>query len=436
LYEYRCSTENLIAMTAISSDNHLVINHSRLLERFLQYVRIDSTADPDSGTYPSSPGQWELGKLLVSQLDRMSLEDVHQDDNGLVWATIPATDGGGSATVALFAHLDTSPEASGKDVCPTVIESYAGGDIPLADGTRILVESAPELDEMVGQTLIVTDGTTLLGGDDKAGVAIMMELAAHLIEHPEIPHGTIKLLFTCDEEIGAGTQKIDLGKLKATVGYTIDGGGAGQLDVETFSADGVKVTFHGRNIHPAIAKGRMVSAVRGAASFVSSLPVDQFAPEATDDRQGFIHPYQLDAGVGEASVRLLLRSFDTTELTALADRVRDAATATEQRFPGLRAEVSITRQYRNMRDGLQSLPESTRLARQAFLNLGRDCEESIIRGGTDGSQLTEMGLPTPNLSSGQHNIHSLHEFASLDEMVAALQHLVELLGLWSRASRS
>lgn len=417
------------------------INRQRLLDGFLQYVRVETTANPDATDYPSSPGQRELGRLLAEQLARLPLEDVHQDEHGLVWATIPATNRvgseGGGATVALIAHLDTSPEAPGGNVAPQVIECYAGGDIELGNGPggqKISVDSAPELAELIGHTLITSDGTTLLGGDDKAGVAIIMELTRHLIEHPELPHGPVKILFTCDEEIGHGTDKIDLQKLEATVAYTIDGGGAGELDVETFSADAVKIVFTGRNIHPAIAKDRMVNALRAAASFVASLPRDREAPEVTDGRDGFIHPYHLEGGVGRAEVRLLLRSFDSSELERQAAKIREAVSRTQAAFPGLDCQVNVTRQYRNLKEGLQKLPEAVDLARQAMLNLGRECEETIIRGGTDGSQLTEKGLPTPNLSSGQHNIHSLHEFASLDEMVAAVEHLVELLRLWNELS--
>lgn len=411
------------------------INRQRLLDRFLQYVQIETTANPDATGYPSSPGQKELGRQLVDQLSQMSLEDVHQDENGLVWATVPATDGGRSATVSLLAHLDTSPEAPGGGVRPRVIDSYDGGDIELKDQT-ITAASTPELADLVGKTLVTSDGTTLLGGDDKAGVAIIMELARHLVDHPHLPHGPVRLLFTCDEEIGHGTDKIDLKKLAATVAYTIDGGGAGQLDVETFSADAATVVFTGRNIHPAIAHHRMVNAARAAADFVARLPRDRDAPEVTEGRDGFIHPYSIDSAVGRGEVRLLLRSFETAELDRQAELIRHAARETEAVFEGLKCEVQITRQYRNLKEGLQKLPESLELARRAFANLGRDCQETIIRGGTDGSQLTEKGLPTPNLSSGQHNIHSLHEFVCVDEMVEAVEHLVELLRLWSERSAS
>jgi tripeptide aminopeptidase len=266
-------------------------------------------------------------------------------------------------------------------------------------------------------------------------VAILVELAAHLLENPALLHGPIRLLFTCDEEIGRGTDKIDLRKLNALVGYTIDGGAAGQLDVETFSADAATIQFTGRNIHPAIAKDRMVNAVRAAAFFIDQLPRVELAPECTADREPFLHPYGLEGNVAQAKISLLLRTFDTPELDILANRLRDIARQTEIEFPGLECSVHIKPQYRNLKDGLLQLPQSIELAKRAFANLGRACEETIIRGGTDGSLLTAKGLPTPNLSSGQHSIHALTEFACLDEMVESLEHLVELARLWSDQAR-
>lgn len=408
------------------------INRQRLLDRFLRYVRVDTTANPAEGIYPSSPGQRELGRLLCEELLAMSVTDAHQDDNALVWATVPGSNGESSPVVALVAHLDTSPESPGGNVQPQVIEAYAGGDIPLASGDSITVASSPVLESLVGKTLITTDGTTLLGGDDKAGVAIIMELVHTLIENRDLVHGDVKVLFTCDEEIGRGTDKIDLKKLDATVAYTLDGGGAGVIDVETFSADAATVRFTGHNIHPAIAKNRMVNALRAASDFVAQLPRDSGTPETTEDRQGFIHPHTITGGVGEASVELILRSFESADLNTYSDQVRTLANSIADQTEGLSVEVELRRQYRNLREGLKNLPEAITLAQQAFNNLDRTCSQAIIRGGTDGSQLTEKGLPTPNLSSGQHNIHAVTEFACLDEMVAAVEHLVEMLGLWSQ----
>ncbi|PAY21220.1 peptidase T [Rhodopirellula sp. SM50] len=408
------------------------INRRRLLDRFLRYVRIATTADPSSGTYPSSEGQRELGKLLAAELEAMSAADVCQDEHALVYASVPSTVGDAEVpVVALVAHVDTSPDAPGENVCPSVIENYPGGDIELANGEVIRVDACPALRDLVGATLITTDGTTLLGGDDKAGVAIIMELVETLIENPTLKHGPVKVVMTCDEEIGHGTDKIDLQKLAADVAYTLDSGGAGIVDVETFSADAATVRFIGDNIHPSIAKDRMINAVRGAADFIAALPRETDTPETTDGRQGFIHANSISGGVGEATVELILRSFDAADLETYAETLRQIAGTVESQWPGLKVEVNTRRQYRNLGDGLAKLPEAVTLAEQAFENLGRPCTKEIVRGGTDGSVLTEKGLPTPNLSSGQHNIHSVREFACLDEMVAATEHLVELLSLWS-----
>tara|TARA_B110000495_G_scaffold203870_1_gene230269 strand:- start:3149 stop:4414 length:1266 start_codon:yes stop_codon:yes gene_type:complete len=417
---------------AAANSARVQINRERLLQRFLSYVRVGTSADPGNDGYPSSSSQRDLGALLCKELEAMTVEDAHQDKHALVWGTVPASDGGNSPTVALVAHLDTSPEAPGECVKPGVIESYGGGDIELPSGVTIDVASCPALQSMVGMTLVTTDGTTLLGGDDKAGVAIIMELAATLIENPHLMHGPVRVLFTCDEEIGRGTDKIDLNKLDATVAYTLDGGGADVIDEETFSADAAIVRFEGHNIHPSIAKDRMINAVRAAADFVAALPRDTCSPETTEERAGFIHPYTIQGGVGEATVELILRSFESEDLERYAKQLQVTADEVVQAMPGLKVNMDIIRQYRNLRDGLSELPEAVTLAQQAFVNLGREYRSESIRGGTDGSQLTEKGLPTPNLSSGQHNIHAVTEFACLDEMVVAVEHLVELMSLWSQ----
>ncbi|MGV3483259.1 MAG: peptidase T, partial [Planctomycetaceae bacterium] len=399
-----------------------MINQSRLLDRFLRYIQIGTAADPSSQTYPSSSGQWELGRVLLRELLEMGAADVELDENGLVWATVPANTPASSPTVALIAHMDTSPEAPGVDVRPQVIECYEGGDITLPSGATLTAANSPSLAKLVGKTLVTTDGGTLLGGDDKAGIAIIMEVAQHLIEQPHLPHGSLRLLFTCDEEIGHGTDRIDLQKLRADVAYTIDGGGAGMLDVETFSADAMRVIFIGHNIHPAIAKDQMINALRGAGDFVNSLPKDRCSPETTQDREGFIHPHDIRGGVGRCEVDLILRSFDERHLDEFATHVIELANRACDRLPGLRVEFARRRQYRNLAEGLRKLPDAVALAERAFANLGRPCELAIVRGGTDGSQLTEKGLPTPNLSSGQHNIHSVLEFVCVEEMVESAEH--------------
>lgn len=409
-----------------------IINRDRLLERFTKYVKIDTAADPSSNRYPSSSGQLTLGKLLLAELEQMGVLDAHQDEHGLVWGTLPSNVGADSPTVAFVAHMDTSPEAPSHNVQPQVIQTYEGGDLVFANGTKLTTEECPELDQLVGKTLVCSSGDTLLGGDDKAGVAIIMELAQTLIENPDLPHGTIKILMTCDEEIGRGTDKIDLKKLNSTVAYTVDGGGSGILDVETFSADAATVQFTGHNIHPAIAKDRMINAVRAASEFVSCLPGDGCTPETTEDREGFIHVYNFSGGVGEATVELLLRSFENDQLKEYADILSGLCDHVSEKYPGLEVNLKITQQYRNLRDGLSNLPQAIELPSQAFEELGRPFERASIRGGTDGSQLTEKGLPTPNLSSGQYQIHSVREFACLDEMIEAMEHLQVLLKLWSQ----
>lgn len=406
------------------------MNQQRLLDRFLQYVRIDTTAREGVDQYPSSPGQLELGRIVLRQLLELGLEDAVQDEHGIVMATVPGNCE--APTVAFNAHLDTSPETSGANVRPNVIQNYSGEDIPLSgDATKIITRAkCDELAGLVGKTLITTDGTTLLGGDDKAGVAIIMELAHHLIENPEIKHGPVRLLFTCDEEIGRGALHVDIARVNATAAYTFDGGGQNQVDLETFSADLATVTFNGVNIHPAIAKNKMVNAVRAAGEFVNRMPRD-LAPETTDGRNGFMHPYTIEGGVARCFVKILLRSFETSELGIFAEQLRTIASSVEKSFSDCAIDVAITRQYRNPGDGLRAEPRAAGHAIAAHQRLGREAEQGIIRGGTDGSQFTEMGLPTPNLSSGQHNIHSPLEFACLDEMLAACEVGLEIVKLWA-----
>jgi tripeptide aminopeptidase len=408
------------------------MNQDRLLERFLRYVQIDTTADDATDRYPSSDGQWELGRLLVRELTELNLADVHQDEYGLVWATIPETSGRAAPVVALNAHLDTSPETSGANVRPQVIRGYRGGDIVLPGDPRqaIRVADNPALNSMHGRTLITTDGTTLLGGDDKAGIAVIVEAAATLMENRHLVCGPVRLLFTCDEEIGRGVRHVDLEKLAADVCYTLDGEGAGKIDVETFSADLATVTFRGVNIHPSIAKGRMVNSLRAAGRFLDRLPRDRLAPEVTDGRDGFMHPYHIEGGVAAAVLRIILRDFDTSRLVEQAELLRQIARETALDMPGSEIDVDIVRQYRNLGDGLQHEPRAVAYAKQAFERLGYPVTETIVRGGTDGSLLTEKGLPTPNLSTGQHNPHSPLEWACLEEMSQAAEILVQLVQVW------
>jgi len=402
-----------------------------LLDRFCRYVKIDTTAAEDAACYPSSPGQLELGKLLTQELTQLGLANVTMSEDGIVMGTIPGNVNG-APTIAWFAHMDTSPETTGKGVQPIVRENYDGKDIALpgAPGKVIRVAECKALGRLAGKTVITTDGTTLLGADDKSGVTIIMTAADRLIRDASIKHGPIRVVFTCDEEIGRGTDKVDLAKVGAIVGYTLDGEDEGQIENETFSADLAIVTVTGKNIHPGLAKGKMVNALRVAGDFLRRLPSDRLAPEVTDGRGEFIHPYVIDGGVGEVKIRTLLRSFDTADLGPQAALLRDVAAAVVKDHAGASIDVKVTKQYRNMLEALAREPRAVDLAAQAMRNIGVEPVFQSIRGGTDGSRLSEMGLPTPNLSAGMHNYHSPLEFTCLEQMETAVKHLIELAKLW------
>lgn len=410
-----------------------MIDKQRLLERFLRYVRIDTTAREGQTTYPSSPGQLELGRMLRDELLALGLADAVQTEFGIVLATIEATVDHDVPVVAFNAHVDTSPETTGANVRPQVISPYSGGDIALPGNKNLTIRAAenPDLAALVGCTLITTDGTTLLGADDKAGVAVIMELAATLRDHPQIKHGKLRICFTCDEEIGHGVDHVDLKELGATACYTLDGHGANVIDVETFSADLAEVTIRGVNIHPAIAKGRLVNAVRVAADFVARLPRHEQAPEVTVGREGFLHPYHIEGGVAETRLRIILRDFDADQLARQAQQLRQAAAESQREFPGSTVEVAVKPQYRNMATGLAKEPRAVAYAAEALRRLGREPRLEVIRGGTDGSMFTALGLPTPNLSTGEHNYHSPLEWTCLEEMAQAVEGLVELIQIWA-----
>jgi tripeptide aminopeptidase len=364
-----------------------------LLDRFCRYVRIHTQADEAARTYPSSPGQLELGRLLADELRALGLRDAEQDGHGIVMATVPATVGHAAPAVAWFAHVDTSPETTGLNVKPQIHRDYDGKDIVLpGDPSKVLrVADNPELETLKGKTVITTDGTTLLGADDKAGVAVIMEAVAQLVARPEVPHGPIRVCFTCDEEIGRGVDHVDLKKLGAHVAYTLDGAGQGEIDGETFSADLAVVTVRGVNIHPMIAKGRMVNGVRLAGLFLDRLPRVGLSPETTDGRDGFLHPYRIEGGVAETTIRILLRDFDTARLADRADVLRAVARTVEAEFPRAAMEVAVTPQYRNMADGLKKEPRALAFAEEAMRRAGLTPKRTIVRGGTDGSRFTELG---------------------------------------------
>jgi tripeptide aminopeptidase len=405
---------------------------STLLDRFLRYVRIDTMADERSGTYPSTPNQLVLGKLLLQELLDLGLTDAVQTKDGIVYATVPGNVPG-VPTVAFVAHVDTSPETTAKNVNPQVIENYRGGDIVLPGDTSKVIRTSdsPELNALIGKTIITTDGTTLLGGDDKCGVAVIMELAKALMENPSIPHGPVRICFTCDEEIGKGVNHVDLKELAADVAYTLDGAGTAEVEGETFSADKATVTITGVNIHPSIAKGRMVNAVKLAGEFLAKLPTDTLSPETTEGMEGFVHPYIIEGGVGEVKIQCLLRSFDTPKLNEYANLLKRFGNEIVVAHPAAKVNVEVAYQYRNMRDGMVKEPRAIPYALEATRRAGLTPVQKSIRGGTDGSRLTEMGLPTPNLSTGEHNFHSPLEWTCLEEMEAAVRVCVELVQVWA-----
>ncbi|GDY08694.1 MAG: peptidase T [Planctomycetota bacterium] len=407
---------------------------SDLLDRFLKYVQIDTQADEHSESSPSTAKQLDLSRLLADECKQMGLKDVTLSKQGVVMATVPQTVTHHAPTIAWVAHVDTSPETSGTNVKPIVHREYDGGDLVLpGDPTKVIRgEENPELCELLGGTIITTDGTTLLGADDKAGIAVIMAAAEQLMKRRDLSHGPIRLVFTCDEEIGRGTQHLSINEIGAVCAYTLDGDGQGKIDSETFSADLAIITVTGINTHPSVGKGVMVNAIRILSSIIAALPNDHLSPETTDGREGFIHPYSIEGGVARAEARLILRDFEVEQLSEYAGLLTRIASDHRQANPKANIDITIKHQYRNMREGLAKEPRAISKAVEATEAAGLEPQRSIIRGGTDGSLLTAMGLPTPNLSTGEHNPHSPLEWTSLEEMQSAVNVLVQLAIAWGR----
>jgi tripeptide aminopeptidase len=408
--------------------------HTSVLDRFLRYVTIDTRSNEHSGSRPSTPGQLVLLNMLVDELRAMGIADAVIDSTSCVMATIPPTvEGPDAPVIGFLAHVDTSPEMPGHGVKPIVHERYDGGDIVLPDDPSAVLraDANPALAARKGDDIVTASGLTLLGADDKCGVAAIMAAAEYLIAHPEIPHGPVRIGFTPDEEIGRGADGFDVRAFGAVCAYTLDGGGAGELEYESFSADAITVTFQGFNTHPGYAKGRMVNAIKLAADFIGRLPAGALSPETTDAYEGYLHPYQVDAAVDRTSVRLLVRDFETRglkEKEALVERLAREVVATEPRSS---VEFKIEESYRNMREVLDRHPKVIARARDAIRRVGLEPVERPIRGGTDGSRLSFMGLPTPNLFAGEHNFHSRLEWTSRQEMEKAVETIVELCRAWA-----
>jgi tripeptide aminopeptidase len=407
---------------------------SSVLSRFLRYVSVDTQADESRTSSPSTPGQRLLLEQLAAELRELGARNVTLDEYGYVMATVPATTPRrGIPTIGLVAHVDTSPEMSGGSVRPLVHHAWDGSDIVLPDAPDgvLRVSENPELAAQRGHDIVTASGATLLGADDKAGVAEIMAAAEYLLAHPEIEHGDIRIAFTPDEEIGRGTAHFDVERFAASCAYTLDGGPVGELEVENFSADLATVTFHGFNTHPGYAKGKMVNAIRTAAAFVELLPLEGLSPETTEHYEGYVHPYAVAAGVDRTSVRVLLRDFQTGELRVKAALVERLAREAASRFPGSRVDVEISEQYRNMREILDRHPAVVEHAATAIRRAGLEVVTRPIRGGTDGSRLSFMGVPTPNLFAGEHNIHSRLEWTSRQDMEAAVAVIIELAKVWA-----
>ncbi|MBL7765494.1 MAG: peptidase T [Chitinophagaceae bacterium] len=406
-------------------------------ERFMRYVQIDTQSDPESTSFPSTEKQKDLAKVLVEDLLALGVSDAHMDQHGYVYATLASNVDFDVPVICYCAHMDTAPDCSGKDVKPILHKQYNGAPIVLPDDpTQIITtEKHPYLLQRIGDDIITASGNTLLGADDKAGVAIIMHYVKYMMEHPDTPHGTIRILFTPDEEVGRGVEHIDMNKLGAQFGYTLDGGERGALESESFSADGATAVIHGISAHPGYAKGKLLSAIKIAADFIDALPKDSWSPETTAHREGYVHPMSVEGGIEKVTVKFIVRDFVTANLKVHEDRLEKILNDTIAKYPGARAEFSVHEQYRNMMDMIQNHPQVTSYAEEAMQRAGVKAEQHIIRGGTDGSRLSFMGMPCPNLFTGEMGIHSKHEYVSVQDMEKAVETLVHLSQIWVEKSK-
>ena len=403
----------------------------------MRYVQIDTQSDPTSLSQPSTEKQKDLSRTLVEDLLQIGITDAALDEHGYVYATIPATSSKAVPVLCFCSHVDTAPDCSGTGVKPILHRQYDGSDIILPDDQSVVISTKdhPYLNERVGDDIITASGLTLLGADDKAGVAIIMDLANYLTQHPEIKHGKIRILFTPDEEVGRGVAAVDMKKLGADFGYTLDGGERGHLEGETFSADAVVVTFNGISAHPGYAKGKMVHAIKAASAFVALLPKDEWCPEVTDGMQGFVHPTSIEGGLEKATVQFIIRDFDTAKLAQHEARLKELVDKAAAQFPGITTSFVVKEQYRNMKEVLDNHPYVMDYADEAYKRAGMDVKRMSIRGGTDGSRLSFMGLPCPNLFTGEMGIHSKQEYVSVQDMEKAVETLVHLSQIWEEKAK-
>lgn len=405
-------------------------------ERLMRYVQVDTQSDPNSESQPSTEKQKDLSRMLVKELHDLGIDDAELDEHGYVYATIPATTDKDVPVICYCAHVDTAPDCSGTNVKPILHKNYDGKDIVLPDDNSVVIsaDNHPYLKERIGDDLITASGLTLLGADDKAGVAIIMDLAAYLIKHPEIKHGKIRILFTPDEEIGRGVNAVNMDKLGAEFGYTLDGGDRGHLEGESFSADGATVTFHGVSAHPGYAKGKLVSAIKIASDFIDELPKNEWSPETTEDMEGYVHPLHIEGGIEKTTVQFIIRDFDTQKMKEHADKLKKLAEETVAKYAGAKVDVEVYEQYRNMKEMLDKYPQVMGNAEVAYQRAGMTPTIMSIRGGTDGSRLSFMGMPCPNIFTGEMAIHSKQEYVSVQDMEKAVETLVHLAQVWEENS--
>jgi tripeptide aminopeptidase len=412
---------------------NMFTNYSYTVDkRFMRYAQIDTQSDPMSNTFPTTEKQKDLSRLLVKELQEMGITDAELDEHGYVYATIPANTDKKVPVICFCSHVDTSSDSSGTGVKPIVHSGYDGGDIVLPDDETVVISAKehPYLASKKGDDIITASGTTLLGADDKAGVAEIMDAAHFLMTHPEVKHGAIRILFTPDEEVGRGVEKVDMKKLAADFGYTMDGGELGSLEDENFSADGARITVYGVSAHPGSAKDKLVSAIKIAGEIVDALPKDSLSPETTDDREGFIHPVRIQGTVEKTEIDFIIRDFETAHLEAHETFLRRIMDKVLAKHHGAKATLKVTEQYRNMKEVLINHPEVTANAAEAIRRAGVQPLRMSIRGGTDGSRLSFMGLPCPNIFTGEMALHSKHEYVSIQDMQKAVQTIVYLAQVW------
>lgn len=406
--------------------------NNSLQNRFAKYVQIDTQSDPTSATIPSTEKQKNLGKVLVAELLEMGVSDAHLDEFGYVYATIPSNTEKNVPVICFCSHMDTSPDCSGTNVKPIIHANYQGQDLVLPDDESIVLKMAehPDLKDQIGNDIITASGTTLLGADNKAGLAEIMEAAAFFVQNPGFKHGTIKILFTPDEEIGRGVDKADLKKLGADFAYTIDGETLGSIEDETFSADGAVLTINGVSTHPGFAKGKMESAIKILSDVISALPSDCLSPESTELKEGFIHPVTISGSVEQAQARFILRAFDDEQLEANGELLDATVRNIIEDFPNSTYELKITEQYRNMKKVLDKYPQVIEYGVEAIKRAGITPKRQSIRGGTDGSRLSFMGLPCPNIFAGEHAFHGKQEWASVQDMEKAVETIINISAIW------